>query len=264
MKHLPRWLFPRLASLAFCMAIVGWVVVGCLPAVLAADAAGGPGKIRVLLVHGGHEFETNQFFAMFRANDDITLTVVQHPKAQEWFKPERAAAYDVLVFYDMWQEISDEAKAGLISVLKQGKGLVALHHCLGSFQKWDEYANIIGGRYHLDNWTHDGKEMPGSTYKHDVDFKVHIADRNHPVTRGLKDFAIHDETYGGFEVKPASHILLTTDEPTSGREIAWSGNYGGARVVYIQLGHDHQAFENPNYSRLVRQAIRWVAPSSNH
>lgn len=32
---------------------------------------------------------------------------------------------------------------------QEGKGLVALHHCLASFQDWDEYPKIIGGRYHL-------------------------------------------------------------------------------------------------------------------
>lgn len=228
-------------------------------AAAAESEAGATDKIRLLLVHGGHDFETNQFLAMFRANKEVTFTAVEHPKAQAWFTPDRAQEYDVLVFYDMWQNISEEAKAGLTAVLKQGKGLVALHHCMASFPKWDEYANIIGGRYHSDKWMSNGVEKPASTYLHDVDFNVRIADRAHPVTRGLKDFAIHDETYGGFEVKSDSHVLLTTDHPTSGKSIAWSRNHGPARVVYIQLGHDHQAYENSSYRQLVSQAIRWAA-----
>ena len=49
----------------------------------------------------------------------------------------------------------------------------------------------------LSGWvTTRGTEKPASTYKHDVDFKVHVEDPNHPVTHGIKDFAIHDETYG--------------------------------------------------------------------
>src|ERR1041384_5397666 len=114
--------------------------------VLGADAiASKPDKLRVLLVHGGHDFETNQFFQVFRDNPEITFTPVQHPKAQAWFKPDRAREYDVLVFYDMWQDISEEAKTDLVSLIKGGKPLVALHHSLGSYQKWDEDANIIGG-----------------------------------------------------------------------------------------------------------------------
>ena len=241
--------------------LLGFAVLALTAAAgLRADAAAVRSeKIRVLLVHGGHDFETNQFLQVFRDNPEVKLTVVQHPAAQAWFKPERAREYDVLVFYDMWQSISDEAKADLVALVKQGKPLVALHHCLGSFQKWDEYANIIGGRYHLDKWLDHGVEKPGSTYRHDVDFKIHVADPAHPITRGVADFAIHDETYGGFEVKPDSHVLLTTDEPSNGRNLAWWKTYGAARVVYLQLGHDHQAWDNPNYRRLLEQAIRWAA-----
>ncbi len=227
---------------------------------LAADlTANGSEKLRLLIVHGGHEFETNQFFQVFREMPGVTFTTVQHPAAQAWFNSDRAREYDVLVFYDMWQQISDEAKADLVNLIKGGKPLLALHHCLGSFQKWDEYANIIGGRYHLEKWTQQGVEKPGSTYQHDVDFKIQIADSGHPVTRGLRDFAIHDEVYGGFEVKPGVHVLLTTDEPKNGRDLGWAKTYGAARVVYLQLGHDHRAYENPNYRQLVTQALQWVA-----
>lgn len=111
----------------------------------------------------------------------------------------------------------------------------------------------------MKEWTGNGVKKPGSTSLHDVDFKVHIADPNHPVTAGLQDLQIHDETYGGFEVRPESHVLLPTEEPTSGKNIAWTTSYGAARVVYLQLGHDQHAFGNPNFRRLVSQAIRWTA-----
>lgn len=230
-------------------------------AAFGADQAGGTGaKTRVLLVYGGHDFETNQFLQVFRDNPKITFRTAIYPQAQEWFRPERAGEYDVLVFYDMWQTISEESKSNLTTLLKGGKPLVALHHTLGAFQKWDEYANIIGGRYHETRWKDaQGNERPKSTYEHDVDFNVHVADTNHAVTRGIKDFKIHDEVYGGFEVKPDSHVLLTTDEPKNGHDLAWCKTYGKARVVYLQLGHDHQAYANPNYRKLVAQAIDWAA-----
>ncbi len=244
-----------------CAVLFVCVLLAAAPAVCrGADAnASAPSKIRVLLVHGGHDFDTNQFLQVFRDNPEVSLRVVQHPSAHAWFKPDRAREYDVLVCYDMWQTISEESKADLVALLKEGKPLVALHHALGGYQQWDEYANIIGGRYHLDKWKDGGVEKPGSTYQHDVDFKVQVADPHHPITQGVKDFAIHDEVYGGFEVKPESHVLLTTDEPRNGRNVAWCKTYGAARVVYLQLGHDHVAYENPSYRRLLAQAIRWAA-----
>ncbi|MGH7972887.1 MAG: ThuA domain-containing protein [Limisphaerales bacterium] len=41
--------------------------------------------------------------------------------------------------------------------------------------------------------------------------------------------------------------------------IGWTKTYGKARIVYLQSGHDHFAYENPNYQKILAQAIRWVA-----
>jgi len=242
------------------------LLLACISILFAAGKASGAdqlgtqsSKVRVLLVHGGHAFETNQFLQLFLDNPKVSLTVAAYPAAQEWFAPAKAREYDVLVFYDLWQTIAEEAKTNLLALIKGGKPLVALHHCLASFQKWDEYANLIGGRYYLEKWSDHGVEKPASTYQHDVDFKIHVADPTHPITKGVSDFAIHDETYGAFEVKPGVHVLLTTDAPTSGHDIAWCKTYGTGRGVYLQLGHDHQAYDNPNYRRLLEQAIQWAA-----
>jgi uncharacterized protein len=228
----------------------------------ASEAPAELAKIRVLLVHGGHDFQTNQFMQLFKDNPEITFRAVEHPRAHEWLKQEPARQYDVLVCYDMWQDISDEAKANLISRLKDGKGLVSLHHNLGGYQQWDEYVKIIGGKYQMKKWIDNGVEKPGSTYKHDVTFRVRVADPDHPVTKGVKDFTILDETYGGFQVLPGNHVLLTTEEPTSGPVVAWAKTYEAARVVCIQLGHDQHAYKHPEFRKLVGQAIRWVAPGS--
>ena len=38
-----------------------------------------------------------------------------------------------------------------------------------------------------------------------------------------------------------------------------SNRYGKSRVAFVQLGHDHFAYENPSYRKLVAQAIQWTA-----
>jgi type 1 glutamine amidotransferase len=146
-----------------------------------------------------------------------------------------------------------------VALLNGGKGLVVLHHALANYQEWDEFEKIAGGRYHTQPYTRDGKQHPASTYRHGVDISVHVADPDHPVTAGLEDFTIHDEVYGGFSVQPTVHALLTTDHPESSETLAWTNEYGKSRIVTIQLGHDAHAYENPNYRKLVQQAIRWVA-----
>ena len=232
-----------------------------LTAALMSQEGGVPAKLRLLIVTGGHGFERDAFFAMFDSFEGTEWREVAHPQANDSYTPEAAESYDVLVFYDMNQEITEEQKTAFIALLKRGQPVVFLHHVLAGYQAWDEFEKIIGGRYHLAPYTRDGKEYPASTFRHGVDIDVRIADPDHPVTAGLEDFTIHDEVYGGFTVEPTVHPLLTTDHPESSDVIAWTNEYGKSRIVTIQLGHDAHAYEAPNYRRLVRQAIGWTAQS---
>ena len=215
-------------------------------------------KIRVLLVTGGHPFEKEPFFKVFQDNPDITYQAVAHPNAHALFKAEAAKEYDVIVTYDYNQKITEEAKADFVARLKDGKGLVVLHHAIATYPTWPEYANIIGAHYYLAATNIHGVFKPRSAYKHGVDFRIHVADTRHPVTRGVADFDIHDETYKWFDVARECQPLLTTDEPESNPEIAWAKSYKGTRVVYLESGHDHLAYENPGFQQLLRQAIRWT------
>ena len=210
-------------------------------------------NVRVLIITGGHEFEREAFFDIFDNMPDVVYQELVHPEANQIFDSNLIDSFDVLLFYDMVQEIDDAQKAAFIKVLKEGKGLVFLHHSLVSYQEWDEFEKIIGGRYVLTNINQDS-----STYRHDVDVPVKIVDKNHPITKGMDDFVIHDEVYGSFKVLPIVHPLLQTTHPESGKIIGWSNNYGKSRIVYLQLGHDHYAYENPNYRLLIKQALEWV------
>ena len=69
---------------------------------------------------------------------------------------------------------------------------------------------------------------------------------------------IHDEVYGNFTVLPTVHPLLSTTHPESSELIGWVNPYGNSRIVYIQLGHDKQAWQDANFMRLVKQAINWA------
>ncbi len=216
-------------------------------------------KLRVLVVTGGHDFEQAPFFQVFKENTEISYQAVAHPNFHPLLKADAAKAYDVMVLYDMHQEITDEAKADFVARLNEGKGLVVLHHAIASYQAWPEYNKIIGAHYYLAKTNVNGVEKARSAYQHGVHFKIKVADPNHPVTRGVNDFDILDETYNLFDVFDTCHPLLTTDEPKSNKVIAWAKTYGKARVIYLQSGHDHFAYENPSFRKLLQQAIRWAA-----
>ena len=216
-------------------------------------------SVRVLLITGGHDFDKEPFYAFMKSLQGITVSEVKHPDALAMFRPENRASYDVVLLYDMPDTISDREKKDFTDCLKAGKGLIVWHHAYCSYQNWPEYQDIAGGRYHQNAWTDDkGVLHSASTYKHDVPLRVKVADTKHPVTKDIRDFDIVDETYGNGTVNPDVHILLTTDDSSATPVVAWTNRYGKSKVVTILLGHDNQAWTNPEFVKLLTQAILWV------
>jgi type 1 glutamine amidotransferase len=215
--------------------------------------------IRILVITGGHDYKADQFNQMLASlGDNIKYQISELPAAYDMFLPENRNKYDVLVFYHMWQKITDEQAKILADCIREGKSLVALHHSICAYDDWPEYINIIGGKYFHKPTTVKGKEYPVCSYIHDLHFKVKIVNPENPVTKGLSDFEIFDETYKGYYVEEGVTPLLTTDEPSSAPVIGWTKTYGKARIVTLQSGHDAPTFENPNFRKLLKQAIEWV------
>lgn len=218
-----------------------------------------PGQLRLLVVTGGHEFDRLPFHALFAGLSNMTFRIVEHPRAHEWFRPERSGEYDVVVLYDMWREITPEDRAHFVRTTTSGKGVVALHHALAAYPDWEDYAELLGGRYLFAPMQRDGRQYPASSYRHDVRFRVRVADPHHPVTRGVTDYEVLDETYKDYWVAPGVKPLLLTDDPGSTPVVGWAKTNGLSRWVYIQGGHDRHTWEHPAYRQLLEQAIRWVA-----
>lgn len=229
--------------------------------ILAAPAAApaADAKVRIALVTGGHAYDEKPFMAVFEAMKDVAFTHVDLKDESELFEDTTNFPYDVIVLYNMSQKISEKRQKNFLALLEKGVGVVAMHHCLAAYQGWPEYEKIIGGKFYLKAEESAGVKHAPSTYKHDVDLKVHIEDAAHPITKGVSDFTIKDETYKGYSVDPKAHVILTTDEPTAEKAIGWTGSYGKARTCYLLLGHDKVSYANPSFQTLVRQAILWAA-----
>lgn len=215
--------------------------------------------VRVLVITGGHDYKEAQFNQMFASlAPEISFKVAELPAAFEMFLPKRRNEYDVLVFYHMWQKITAEQEKSFSDCIKEGKPLVVLHHSICAFDDWPEYWNIIGGKYFHKETTFNGKIYQPCSYIHDIHFNVKVSDIKHPVTAGIKDFPMFDETYKGYYVADDVTPLLVTDEPSSNTVIGWTKKYGKAKVVVLQSGHDVPTFENENFRKLLKQSVEWV------
>ena len=249
-----------LSALAAALACA--VLLPCIA--LAADAPAPaaklvPVKLPVVIVTGGHGYDKPGIQGLFEGHGDIVPTVSEQKDHSELFEDIFSWPYEVIVFYNQTQQISEKRQKNLLALLEKGVGVLVLHHGIISFQAWPDFEKITGGRYAMKETVVDGAAHPKSGYKKGVALKVHIEDPAHPITQGLTDFSITDETFSNLIVSPKVHVILSTDEPSSERAIGWVGALGKARTCYIESGHGAEAFKDPNYRTLIARAVRWLA-----
>ena len=211
-----------------------------------------PDTPRALVVTGGHDYQS-EFYSLFEGG---WLTWDHAVSSTEAFAKDIRESYDVLVLYDLSRELDDKGKQNLRDFVESGKGVVILHHAIADYTpSWPWwYEEVVGGRYILEA----EKEHSASTYLHDVELFVKPVGR-HPVTAAVGAMHLRDETYKGMWISPGVNVILSTDEVTSDGPLAWISPWEKSRVIYIQLGHDRQAFLYPGYRELVKRAVLWSA-----
>jgi uncharacterized protein len=187
---------------------------------------------------------------------DFEIDTIRQPMANESLLSDTIELYDVIVFYDMWQEISYDEKEAFLELTKMGTGLVFLHHSLVSYQMWPEFTQIRGGKYYERGYNYPPGRFSG--YKHDIVMEVKVLEPAHPVTKGLSDFKIHDEGYSNIGINEDVTPLLSTSHPDCSNIIGWAHEYNNSKIVYILLGHDNNAWSNDNFLILLKNAITWT------
>jgi type 1 glutamine amidotransferase len=266
---------------------------------------GGRGPIKVLLITKGHPFEREQYWEMWDAlGEDLTWTHVEHPAADIMMSPQYAKDYDVLAFYDLggpgsptmprgggpapvipegsvttsnnrfYPPPSPELKKNFEALLKQGKGLVFLHHASAAWaHTWPEYSEVIGGAC---DWYAPtrvrGIDDPNMGYFGMTPQHITYVDKTHPITQGLGDgFDVVDEAYACHWFPDTFHTLAITDfkpaDPTKNlnpkvqysNATAWVKSAENSPVFYTEVGHGSTAWATPGYRALVRNAVKWAA-----
>jgi type 1 glutamine amidotransferase len=256
--------------------------------------------VHVLVVTGGHPFDRVALTAMLdtiAGEHDLELETVEHPEAQVRFHPDRLDA-DAVLAYDMpgIRFTGGEPPAlatsppaayveGLHALLDSGTGFVFWHHAIAGWPAWDEYAEIIGGRFHYQPSTLDGNAYPDSGYRFDVTHRVEVLVPEHPVCAGLPStFEITDELYcfpaledrlvpllasGAdfsserfFSADRAIRGVLDTRDgwthPRGTRLVGWAKSARNSPIVYLQSGDGPSAYASPHLRRLVANALGWT------
>lgn len=216
------------------------------------------GKIKVAVVTGGHPFDVPGFRDMFNRMPQLDVYIQD---LDNWAMGRHDGtmfdAYDVFLFYNM------HARNSLLSVRKDmdkriadtlaqlgegGQGIFVSHHALLAFadmQVWSDVCNLQDRKLQACN---AGARV-----------RTCIADREHPITRGLNDWEMVDEIYLMGLPGDASQVLLTTDHPQSMHVLGWAHQYKNARVFCYASGHDNETYIDPTFQTVVARGLEWLA-----
>jgi type 1 glutamine amidotransferase len=233
-----------------------WAATGAvtLPATLQLDAppANAP---RVLVVTGGHGY-TPSFYAIFESDPEIRWWHATSQK--EAFTAKMRDRYDVVVLYDLYNQIGDAEREHLRAFVEAGKGVVSLHHSIVDYTSWPWwYEEVTGGKY----FEKAEGEHPASHYKDDVPMTVRVTkgQERHPILHDVGDLVTVDECYSGMWHAPGIATLLEVANEWNDRPVVYTGPNPRYRSVYIQLGHGAYTHAHPGYRKLVHNAIFWAA-----
>ena len=170
--------------------------------------------------------------------------------SEQWPEPDRLGAVDALVLYCDGNEdhLAIGHESDLLKLSNNGVGLVMLHYALdGTSGLLDEtLMKVVGGYYHDEE-----SANPLWTMK-DPFFTA-----NHPITRGLKPYELKDEWYFNLrfgDVKPI--MMAKPPEEDKVHTLAWTF---GDNAFGFTGGHYHSSWGEPNYRKMVLNAIIWSA-----
>ena len=255
------------------------------------------GNKNLLVVTRGHPFERDNFFNMIDALG-CDWSHVEHPAAQSFFKKDNLKKFDAVLFYDMpglnFEEIDNESKffinppeeykKDFLERLNEGIGCVFLHHSIAGWPLWDEYSNIIGGKFLYKSGYIKGKKSSDSGYRHFVNYRVSSVN-DHPITKGINDFEIEDELYLAHVFEDDVNPILKSDysfirdnfysatnalngemnsnegweHPNGSNLVGWTKSYKKSAITYLQFGDGVKSYENKNVRMLIKRSINWVA-----
>lgn len=213
-------------------------------------------RIKLAVVTGRHPFDVPAFNSLFRSMPGIDY----YPQDLENYVADVGKvrmSYNVVVFYNFHQDTpkpgAERGSKSTLQALEQlgetSQGIMVLHHALLAYKQWPLWTDIVGV----------SERTFG--YHADQSLKVHVADPTHPITYGVNDWEMVDETYTMADALPedGNHILLTTDYPLSMRTLGWTRQYRNSRVFCLESGHGEQAFRTAGFMAIMANALRWLA-----
>jgi uncharacterized protein len=211
-----------------------------------------PRRLEVLFLgDNGHHKPVERLPSIMSALGNKGINFTYTDKLED-INLENLNRFDALMIYANWDEITPQAETALLAYVASGKGILPIHCASFCFRNSPEYVKMVGGQF----------------WKHTTDtISANIVQPNHQIMNGLTKLKAFDETYLHSQLQADNNVLMNReikadqrkDRPeTKNEPYTWTRNYGKGRVFYTAFGHDEQAWENPDFHKLLENAIVWA------
>ena len=204
----------------------------------------------------------------------ITIDYTRDPALLD---PATFAGYRMLIFSRAYiRGITDEQQLAIQSFVQNGGGALFLHNStdLARPTGTPVLRDVIGG-YWLQ---HSGNLSDSETVRQ---YRVTIANRQHPITQGVNDFVITGEHHYNQYDKDPRNVFLRSEtidgwsynniegdphyderlgERGFGPSVAsgWAYDYGAGRVCFMAQGHTLEVNMHEEIRKLQKNAALWV------
>lgn len=184
------------------------------------------------------------------------------------FTPELLSRFQAVVWANVSGDaLSNDQRGALRAWIEAGGGFVAIHGSGGDFvYDWKWYGDELLGAQFIGH----------TLWPHITQASVRIEAADHPVMAGLPAVWNREDEWYSFDRsvrgRPGFRVLATLDEASYKRggpgsaklamgkdhPIVWSRCLAKGRVLYSALGHTGASYSEPNFRKLVTNAVTWA------
>ncbi|MDD3726301.1 MAG: ThuA domain-containing protein [Candidatus Ratteibacteria bacterium] len=205
---------------------------------------------KILYVYGGPEFHPTEWAGqklkeVLQRDGRFSLDMTSN---LDVFATLPSSGYDAVVVYTtgFQDDLTPEREEGLLNFIKSGGGFVGIHSATDSFRGSRKYIEMINGEF--------------LTHPEHHEFSVSVVDSSHYITIRMPDsFSLYDEMYHLQNYNPEkSKLLFKTLWQGKEVPVVYTRDYGKGKVVYISLGHTREAWNHPEFQKILVRAAGYT------
>lgn len=209
--------------------------------------------INLCMISGSFEYDSEKSLTIFRnyieKNYPVksTMIIYQSEDDEKSLKP--IEDNDVLLVFTRRLNTKGKELERFKAYCAQGKPIVGVRTASHAFQNWLAFdKEVLGGNY-------QGHYGSGPT----VNVEIKSDAKEHPILKGISNFHSHGSLYKNTPIAEDTTLLLTGKTEEYSEPVAWTRIYRGGRIFYTSLGHQKDFKDEPDFLRLLANAVFWVA-----